>query len=151
MPLGFRWLNLLKSHARSMNASPLQGNLFAIISGNPQNKLPTKTCQLCKEAKPLIAFPNQPRNKDNLDSRCRTCIRQHTSLRARLKRQFPAPPPGLCPICSRHTKEWVLDHCHTTDKFRGYICRSCNLGLGHFDDSPAMVKTALDYLLGINT
>lgn len=110
---------------------------------------PTKLCQLCQEAKPLVAFPPQPRNRDRLDSRCRTCINQHQALRSRLKKQFPAPPPGPCPICQRHTERWVLDHCHDTDAFRGYICSSCNLGLGHFDDSPAMVKSALAYLLGV--
>ena len=134
-----------------MNPGLLQGNLFSILLSDSHATEATKTCQLCKESKPLIAFPNQPRNKDNLDSRCRTCIRQHTKLRARLKRKFPVPPPGLCPICHRYTEEWVLDHCHNTDAFRGYICRSCNLGLGHFDDNPDLVQAALDYLLGINT
>ena len=108
---------------------------------------PVKRCQLCNEEKPLIAFPAQPRNVDNLDSRCKTCIRDHARLRNRLKRNNPAPPPGPCPICTKHTERWVLDHCHTTDQFRGYICSPCNLGLGHFDDSPALISAALNYLL----
>lgn len=39
---------------------------------------PTKLCQLCKERKPLIAFPSQPRNRDNLDSRFITKAAQKT-------------------------------------------------------------------------
>ena len=42
------------------------------------------------------------------------------------------PIPGDCPACGRHTTKWVLDHDHKTDKFRGYICDSCNVAFGKF-------------------
>ena len=69
-----------------------------------------------------------------------------SNLRNKLRRQNPIPPPGSCPICGTHTTTWILDHCHTTDKFRGYICDRCNRGLGCFGDDPLCVKKALDYL-----
>ena len=39
-----------------------------------------------------------------------------------------------------------LDHCHTTKKVRGILCPSCNIGLGHFKDSPENITNAINYL-----
>jgi hypothetical protein len=39
-----------------------------------------------------------------------------------------------------------LDHCHTTNKVRGILCPSCNIGLGHFKDSPENITNAINYL-----
>lgn len=33
-----------------------------------------------------------------------------------------------------------------TEQFRGYICNSCNLGIGKFNDDPAVVWRAFIYL-----
>lgn len=74
------------------------------------------------------------------------CIRGQSQLRAKLKKIHPKPAPGPCPICKQHTERWVLDHCHQTEQFRGYICDACNLGLGKFNDDPEIVKAALHYL-----
>lgn len=52
---------------------------------------------------------------------------------------------GHCPICSREVK-LVLDHCHTTNKVRGFICNDCNWGLGHFKDNPKSLLQAIKYL-----
>lgn len=41
----------------------------------------------------------------------------------------------------------VIDHCHTTGKVRGILCRRCNIGLGHFDDDCSKLEAAIDYLL----
>jgi hypothetical protein len=41
-----------------------------------------------------------------------------------------------------------LDHDRVTDKLRGLLCHSCNMGLGKFDDSLANLRAAIDYLLG---
>ncbi len=40
----------------------------------------------------------------------------------------------------------VIDHCHSSDKVRGAICRNCNTGLGMFSDSIELIKKALEYL-----
>lgn len=47
---------------------------------------------------------------------------------------------GLCAICDkpdipgdRHGK-LLVDHCHKTGKFRGLVCRSCNMALGYLDN-----------------
>lgn len=56
---------------------------------------------------------------------------------------------GLCAICksSGGSKTWlVVDHNHITNKVRGLLCHSCNVGLGHFKENPLMLKAAMDYL-----
>lgn len=58
------------------------------------------------------------------------------------------PEPSLCECCGKPPtkKHLVLDHCHATNEFRGWICYSCNVGLGHLGDNLEGVRKALSYL-----
>jgi hypothetical protein len=62
--------------------------------------------------------------------------------------------PGLCEICGRkpnvRCKNLCLDHCHTTGKFRGWLCSRCNLVLGNLQDSPEILRKAADYIEKFN-
>ena len=76
----------------------------------------------------------------------------------KLKKENAYPDESYsCPICQRTLKEisrkgqkklqsWVLDHCHHTETFRGWICGNCNTGLGAFKDSIDRVRNAVSYL-----
>ena len=65
---------------------------------------------------------------------------------------------GGCAICGRassgvrekNKRERALsvDHCHKTKCIRGLLCPTCNAGLGHFKDSPALLAKAIEYLAG---
>jgi hypothetical protein len=61
--------------------------------------------------------------------------------RAILARQGSA-----CAICKRSDRPLCLDHCHATGKVRGFLCRTCNLGLGYYDDDPSLMRAATAYL-----
>lgn len=56
---------------------------------------------------------------------------------------------GLCAICKNvcaSGKQLAVDHNHTTGKVRGLLCRRCNQGIGLFEDEPALLQGAAEYL-----
>lgn len=57
---------------------------------------------------------------------------------------------GRCQCCghsdSRSKNEWSIDHDHETKKFRGIICSSCNLMLGHAGDDIQRLQAGVTYL-----
>ena len=64
-----------------------------------------------------------------------------------------------CPIClgtsdkvnglgGKKSGAWVIDHCHETESFRGWLCHTCNRCLGGFKDDEDILKRAIKYLEG---
>lgn len=50
-----------------------------------------------------------------------------------------------CAICDA-TDNLVGDHCHSTGKPRGILCRNCNLAIGNMADDPSRLRAAAAYL-----
>lgn len=67
---------------------------------------------------------------------------EYTSLK--IKQNF------CCAICGKSEEDngrfLATDHCHTTGKVRGLLCKCCNLGLGQFKDDAKLLSLAVDYL-----
>lgn len=64
-------------------------------------------------------------------------------------KEMLATQDGVCAICKRPAtegKRLSVDHCHTTLKNRGLLCSECNFGLGKFQDNPAVLYRAIEYL-----
>jgi Autographiviridae endonuclease VII len=56
---------------------------------------------------------------------------------------------GVCAICAKPaTKTLCVDHCHSTGRIRGLLCRKCNFGLGCYAEDQAAMIAALAYLGG---
>jgi hypothetical protein len=56
---------------------------------------------------------------------------------------------GLCAICLNVLppgQGMHIDHDHLTGRVRGILCRTCNMGLGLFKDSRALLEQAARYL-----
>lgn len=61
---------------------------------------------------------------------------------------------GTCLICKKpetskrngKIKELAEDHCHKTNTVRGLLCANHNTGLGLFNDDPALLEAAAQYL-----
>lgn len=52
-----------------------------------------------------------------------------------------------CAICKKSfSKVPNVDHCHTTGKVRGLLCRDCNIGIGLLNDSAKLLRAAARYL-----
>jgi len=103
-----------------------------------------KTCGIVKDDSEFIKADGQHRSTRN---RCKECHKAQSAIRKKLRKENPPPKSGCCPICKKHTEDWVLDHCHSDEKFRGYICRYCNSGIGLLGDTKEGLVNALNYLL----
>lgn len=113
-------------------------------------------CNNCGITQPITQF--QQMQSGEIKRKCRTCARNQSNLIKKLRQIHPYPDKNYsCPICERTIKEiskrgqkklqnWVLDHCHDTETFRGWLCHHCNTGLGAFSDSLDRIKKAVIYL-----
>lgn len=54
---------------------------------------------------------------------------------------------NLCAICGQSLMLLRIDHSHDTGKVRGLLCMKCNSGLGLFNDSPATLQKAAQYII----
>ena len=55
------------------------------------------------------------------------------------------PRPKLCEVCGLEGTI-CFDHCHVTEKFRGWICNKCNTALGMVNDNPEVLRALAAYL-----
>lgn len=53
-----------------------------------------------------------------------------------------------CAICGKDNKKEMLsvDHNHKIGKVRGLLCKSCNLGLGYFQENQDFLIKATEYI-----
>lgn len=54
-----------------------------------------------------------------------------------------------CAICRKEKegiREWAIDHCHTTKRFRGILCHQCNTALGLVKDNVETLQLMINYL-----
>lgn len=133
-----------------------------------------KRCPCCQEIKSLVEFYAHRGRPDGLSSKCKECGRaeqrrnyarnaEHSAAIKRkswLKTQFGLTPAdydlalecqgGVCAICSgppdSRWGRYHVDHDHRQGRVRGLLCASCNLGLGKFQDDPALLEAAAFYL-----
>lgn len=112
---------------------------------NLEDDVARKVCLYCKKEKALADFPKHSLYKDKLDTRCRECIKKQSSLRQKLHKTAPAPPT-LCECCGKKPMKFCLDHDHTSNEFRGWLCDPCNTGIGKLGDDIEGVLRALKYL-----
>ena len=126
----------------------------------------TKPCVKCNNVKPLTSFGSNWRRTDGSKSYmnvCSECTYASQRIVLKLKETTPPPPDNYCcPICNSSSEDlknkidtayqaynrgsWVLDHDHSSGKFRGWLCNKCNSALGWLQDDINYVRRALNYL-----
>ncbi len=112
-------------------------------------------CKKCKSEKERNRYIE---NRETILAKQRDRIRNGDGKKYDLKRKFGITleqyhdmvilQNGVCAICKKVDEDIKLsvDHCHTTGKIRGLLCRRCNMALGLFGDDTQRMKSAIEYL-----
>tara|TARA_B100001094_G_scaffold32860_1_gene27356 strand:+ start:7689 stop:8141 length:453 start_codon:yes stop_codon:yes gene_type:complete len=115
-------------------------------------------CSVCGEEKPNSEYTfytsrfTQDGYRLRINTNCDSCRKRISKelrdLRKELVSSNPQPEYGSsCDLCKKPVyRNWQLDHCHETGKFRGWLCKGCNTGLGGIGDSFESTLNALIYL-----
>lgn len=123
--------------------------------GNVEIQIKTRVCTFCRIEKLLIEFnKHNGRNSDNVQDWCKQCRRENISITKYgistieeiLKQN------NICLICKQKfiigdfKKDPNIDHNHLTGKFRGILCKECNILLGMAKDNIQILIKAIEYL-----
>ena len=126
---GFRW--------RCTPCKKVYHKNYYLIHGEKDNALKREN------------YDPEAMRRENLWNKYKITVEQRDEI---LKRQG-----GCCAVCRNKKSKsrwgdgsWYVDHCHTTGEVRGLLCRTCNVGLGHFEDNTLFLQQAIDYLNGGN-
>ena len=128
-----------------------------------------KKCTKCEVDKPLTDFYNNKANKDGLGSYCKPCsnskslawYKNNGEAKKKHRRNYLykldkdwyeltlVEQNFRCAGCLVHQKDLeyslCVDHCHTTDKPRGLLCKPCNFALGHCNDNEDTLRRLAKY------
>lgn len=109
---------------------------FNISNGYRRN-----TCKPCtyQAARPRKIANREQNNRNQNARRYGLTVERYDEIKAQ----------GVCAICSTTTPGahgFHIDHDHGKGHVRGLLCHNCNVGLGHFRDSPELMLAAIDYL-----
>ena len=123
------------------------------------DSFPKKVCNVCHRLLDTTKFQKNQNGKGDRTIRrpscndCRETI-DGVGISAADRKKWktkPAYEPFKCPICQKTTipsltSKVVLDHDHTNGRVRGWICDSCNTGIGRFKDDVSLLKRAIIFL-----
>jgi len=119
------------------------------VENKPNTAEGTKICKDCKEEKIITEFRTAYWGKEGnriYCNQCRACHRKSMSLLYALKKLNPKPKDGKCEACGDTPDVLHLDHDHTTDKCRGWVCEGCNHSMGKSNDDPEKLIKQAEYL-----
>jgi hypothetical protein len=120
----------------------------------PEGNTELIECPTCKESKPISEYYTTiilsgALNMSGARRKCKPCYRKNMKLTYQLKKDNPYPHKNpTCECCGTKSDKEVLnlDHCHDGETFRGWLCRSCNIGIGALGDNIEGLEKAMAYL-----
>ena len=133
----------------------------------------TKTCTKCGTTKDITEFYKRggKQSPNSRKNHCKECDKKRVSAsywedpsKSRnndLKRlygitlneynQMLLDQNHQCAVCGttepggKHGK-FMVDHCHTTGRVRGLLCKRCNIALGEVEDNTQVLQSMIEYL-----
>jgi hypothetical protein len=145
-----------------MTGKKARANIAATFEGQPCPKghtlrlVRSRKCAVCHRASNHVNGAKERRSKWNQEhpDSCRKAARK--AMRKRQGVVGPTAESGhgkFCAICGLLLDEEVrgfdapaLDHDHDTGQVRGWLCKRHNLGLSYFNDSPDLLRKAVQYI-----
>lgn len=139
----------------------LNKNEFNIIDiKHTGDSFSKKICNVCHK---LLDTSDFAKNQNGINNRsvrrpsCKNCrkdiegVDMSTETKKEWSKSKPINQPFECPICLKRTiagvtSKVVLDHDHSSGKARGWICDSCNTGIGRFKDDKKILLRAIKFL-----
>lgn len=134
------------------------GTCKSCVKGSPVRNHPIlpiidgeKACSGCEQWKPIKAYSIE---RGKLRARCNACSFSTGQTRRQKNLALLIQQDYRCAICQvqKLPKDvnvrngLHLDHCHATNKIRQFLCRRCNVMLGHAHDLPELLREAANYL-----
>ena len=126
-------------------------------TGKPHKYKICNVCHILKEDyKDFDINQTDAKGRKTTRPTCTECrkIIDGVPLKASEKRRMNEIKPQkffICPICKKAsipfvTANLVIDHNHNDGSARGWLCDSCNTGLGRFKDNIDLMNEAIEYL-----
>ncbi len=112
---------------------------------NP-DRVAANSARYRKANKAKLAEKNRAWNEANPDYRKNRSLMLLYGLSRDEYDQMLLSQNGLCAICGEEMKTVNVDHDHRDGRVRGLLCKNCNMGLGHFFDSIALLASAIKFL-----
>ena len=119
-----------------------------LFQEEPLSPISTRVCKQCGIEHPMSMYAVDNSRSGFVRTECKDCSKQNSKARYTAAKTAPPVPPkcDCCSVTFSTDRKYVLDHCHTTGSFRGWICASCNTALGNFSDDPVKLRLGLAYL-----
>lgn len=77
-------------------------------------------------------------------------LKKNYGMTAETYAKMLAHQGGKCAICALPERvvgyRLSVDHCHTTGKVRGLLCKRCNVAIGLLNESASVIQNAAAYL-----
>ena len=127
-----------------MIQTELFGEFYSVCEG-----IDTLQCVKCKTEKPLYSFRERQRSESGETKRflncCKVCEKRISKVVSDIRKVAP-PQSDRCDCCGEKKEKLFIDHCHETDKFRGWLCINCNVGISRLGDNIEGLKRAIEYI-----
>ena len=146
----------LKTHKRvckTCGKTPLEVEFGALKTTIDGLRTICKSCDSSRANEMLKNHSDEKKlarlERSRSDNYKNTVLKKKFGITMDFYKELLSRQSNCCAICSLLFGVETLpniDHNHLTGRVRGLLCRACNLGLGHFRDSPTKIENIVKYL-----